>query len=392
MRKLSRVALVLAILSLALIIPTVAAKDNWFFPDAGSQTQREWQALFTQVFWVSLAVFVLVEGLLLYALIRFRRRPTGPQEGPHIHGNTKMEIAWTIAPTLILAWLLVVSLQQFDRTDNGPQPDFTVDVVGHQFYFEFFYPPDYAESTQGDLFVEEDKIVGLRVTSTDVIHGFGVPELGVMIDAVPGRTNYFWFKADNPGEYKIQCRELCGAGHGAMNGTVVVAPAGANPRPFGEAEAPAPSNGTTPGPMPTNASQPQGDTTQIVDLSEFKIAPQDHTTNPGETLVLQVNNKGKVIHNLYVGNPDGTVKWNSADFNAGEQGFLVIELPADPGKWEWWCNIAGHKDSGMKGTLSTGGDFEGEEGKQPILPGPSPLLIVLVLLGAVVIARAARRD
>lgn len=392
MRKLSRVALVLAILSLATIIPTVAAKDNWFFPDAGSQTQREWQALFTQVFWAALIVFILVEGLLLYALIRFRRRKGGPQEGPHIHGNTKMEIAWTIAPTLVMAWLLVVSLQQLDRVDNGPAPDFTIDVVGHQFYFEFFYPPDYAASTQSTLYVEEDKVVGLRVTSTDVIHAFNIPELGVMIDAVPGKTNYFWFKADNPGEYKFQCRELCGVGHGAMNGTVVVAAAGANPRPFGEPEGPAPTNATTPGPTPTNSSIPEGDTTQVVDLSEFKIAPQDHTTNPDETLVLQINNKGKTIHNLYVGDPDGTVMWKSEDLNGGQQGVLVIELPADPGKWVWWCNIPGHKESGMTGTLSTGGNFRGEEGKQPILPGPSPLLIVLVLLGAVVIVRAMRRD
>ncbi|HEX9817054.1 MAG TPA: cytochrome c oxidase subunit II [Candidatus Thermoplasmatota archaeon] len=391
MRKLSRVALVLAILGLSIIVPTVAATDNWFFPDAGSQTQREWQTLFTQVFWVSLAVFVLVEGLLLYALIRFRRRPNGPQEGPHIHGNTKMEIAWTIAPTIILAWLLVVSLQQLDRIDNGPQPDFTVDVVGHQFYFEFFYPPDYAQSTRNKLFVEEDKVVGLRVTSTDVIHAFNVPELGVMIDAVPGKTNYFWFKADGPGEYKFQCRELCGVGHGAMNGSVVVAAAGANPRPFGEAEPPATTNATTPDSAPTNASAPQGDSTQVVTLSEFAIGPKDHEVTAGETLVLDIRNDGRLAHNLFIGNPDGTIKWQSEDFEGGEQGFLVVELPPAPGKWEWWCNIPGHKASGMEGTLSTGGDFEGE-GKQPILPGPSPLLIVLVLVGTVLIVRAARRD
>jgi cytochrome c oxidase subunit II len=389
MRKLSRVALVVAILGLAVIIPTAAAKDSWFFPDAKSEIQRDWQALFTQVFWAALLVFVLVEGLLLYALLRFRRRKNGPQEGPHIHGNTKMEIAWTIAPTLVMAWLLVVSLQQLDRIDNGPQPDFTVDVVGHQFYFEFFYPPDYAESTQGKLFVEEDKVVGLRVTSTDVIHAFNIPELGVMIDAVPGKTNYFWLKADNPGEYKFQCRELCGVGHGAMNGTVVVAAAGANPRPYGEPEAPAPTGTTTPG--PTNTTIPEGDTTQIVDLSEFTIDPLQHSTNPGETMVLQINNKGKLLHNLYIGTFGGEVKWKSKDLQGGESENLVVELPTEPGSWEWWCNVPGHKESGMYGTLSTGGDPAGG-GKQPILPGPSPLLIVLVLFGAVLLVRAARRD
>jgi cytochrome c oxidase subunit II len=389
MRKLSRVVLVLAILGLAVLVPSVAAKDSWFFPDAKSQTQREWQALFTKVFWAALVVFILVEGLLLYALLRFRRRKNGPQEGPHIHGNTKMEIAWTIAPTLVMAWLLVVSLQQLDRVDHGPEPDFTIDVVGHQFYFEFFYPPTYVNSTKGKLYVEEGKIVGLRVTSEDVIHAYNIPQLSVMIDAVPGRTNHVWFQADEAGQYKFQCRELCGVGHGAMNGTVVVFPAGSQDVPYGEAPKepePVPTNGTAP--TPTNSSAPAADTEQVVELSEFTITPLQHTTDPGQTLALHVKNNGKLAHNLYIGTFGGEVLWKTADLNGGQQEDLVLELPEAADAWEWWCNVPGHKESGMYGTLSTGGEAEG--GKKPILPGPGPLLVVLVLLGAVVVLRARR--
>src|SRR5207247_2231522 len=109
-------------------------------PDPHSPTEHQWISLFKTITIPAAIVFVLVEGLLIYALIRFRRRKTGPQEGPHIHGNTKMEIAWTIAPTLVMAWLLVVSLQALDRVDNSPNPDFHITVVGRQFAWEFQYP------------------------------------------------------------------------------------------------------------------------------------------------------------------------------------------------------------------------------------------------------------
>lgn len=397
MGKLSRSTLVIAIVGLTFIAPTVAATSNWFFPDPGSSTQREWQDLFTKVFWAALVVFVLVEGLLLYALIRFRRRKGGPQEGPHIHGNTRMEIAWTIAPTMVMAWLLVVSLQQLDRVDNGPTPDFTIDVVGHQFYFEFFYPPTYVESTQRTLYVEEDKVVSLRVTSTDVIHAFNVPELGVMIDAVPGRTNHFWFRADNPGEYKLQCRELCGVGHGAMNGTVVVFAASSQERPYGEPVAPettSPSPSPTPNattePAATNTSAPRADAEQVVELSDFMITPLEHTTDPGQTVAFNVVNKGSLTHNLFIGKYGGEVRWKTADLPGGESEVLLVELPEEAGAWEWWCDLPGHKEAGMYGSLSTGGELGGPK-KQPILPSPGPLLAILVLVGAVLVIRNARR-
>lgn len=396
MRTVSRVALILAILALGVLVPSVAAKDSWFFPDARSPVQREWQELFTQVFWAAAIVFIVVEGLLLYALLRFRRRKEGPQEGPHIHGNTKMEIAWTIAPTLVMAWLLVISLNQLDRVDSGPEPDFVVNVVARQFDFEFYYPPNYIDSTTKTLYVQENKVVGLKVTSIDVIHAFNVLELGVMIDAVPGKENEFWFLAESPGEYKFQCRELCGVGHGRMNGTVVVFAEGTQAVPFGKTPGPdSGTNETTPGNQtdPTNTTGPQGDVTERVVLDSFSITPTDFTAQPSQKLVLAVENVANIPHNLFIGkygdgsNPE--VLWKTKDLLQGEKESILVELPAEPGAWEWWCDVSGHKDSGMYGTLSTGGTVDAGPG--PILPGPSPLLLLFALVGVVFVVRLRRR-
>lgn len=388
MRTGSRVAFTLAMLALAVLVPTAAA--SWFFPDAKSPVQREWQALFTTVFWAALVVFVVVEGLLLYALIRFRRREGGPQEGPHIHGHTKMEVAWTIAPTLVMAWLLVVSLNQLDRVDNGPQADFVIEVVGHQFYWEFFYPPNFRESTTGTLYVEEDRVVGLRVTATDVIHAFNIPELGVMIDAMPGRTNEFWFLAEDPGTYAAQCRELCGVGHGRMKAEVVVFAADSQDNPYGPPPEPTPTAGpeTTNETAPANTTAPAGDVSQRVVLDSFSIAPEEFTSQPGQKLLLEVENVAPTVHNLYIGKWDQSnpeVLWSTKDLGLNEKEFLEVDLPAEAGAWEWWCNVQGHKDAGMYGVLSTGGQLEG--GARPILPGPGPLLILAALGGAWVLAR-----
>lgn len=366
---------------LVLAVPSVAAFS--LFPDAKSQVQRDWQDLFTTIFWAALIVFVLVEGLLLYALVRFRRRKEGPQEGPHIHGNTRLEVAWTIAPTLVMAWLLVVSLRGLDRVDNGPTPDFEVDVIARQFYWSFAYPPNYDREFRDTLYVEEGQVVGLRVTAYDVIHAFNVPELGVMIDAVPGKINKFWFRADEPGNYSAQCRELCGVGHARMHGMVVVLPAGTQEKPWGPPELWAPANATAPAneTQQGNATTPAADVTQSVVLDEFKIDPKEFTAQPGQSVLLQVDNQGGLAHNLYIGMFEPReVKWNTEDMQGGQKADLLVELPDEPGVWEWWCDVPGHKDSGMFGSLSTGGTKA--PGERPLLPGFEPM----ALLGALAIA------
>lgn len=385
------------VIALASAVPLAAAG---VFPEPASPVQRQWQSLFTQVFWVALAVFLIVEGLLLYALVRFRRRPGSPQEGPNIHGNTRLEVAWTIGPTLVMAWLFVISLQGLKLTDEPPPADFVVEVYGAQFYWEFAYPPDYRNTTRDVFYVEEDRNVGLRVQSRDVIHAFGVPELGIMIDAIPGKTTHFWFRADHPGNYTARCRELCGVGHSKMVGRVDVFPVGTQPQPWGPPPSPTPTQNvkTTPAATnttaPTNATTRAADVTQDVELREgFRIIPTDYEAQPGQTLLLRVRNTAPIVHNLYIGAfdanaPDHGARWKTPTLETGDSYDLAVELPAEAGKWEWWCDVPGHREAGMVGTLSTGGGLAG--GKELLLPAPGLLVALAGAVTALLLIRRSR--
>lgn len=387
----ARVVAAVALIVFCLAVPTALAAG--FFPDPHSDIQLQWQDLFTQVFWAALLVFVLVEGLLLYALLRFRRRKDGPQEGPRIHGNTKMEIAWTIAPTLVMAWLLVVSLNALAITDSAPQPDVEIKVTGSRFLWRFEYPD--GTRVSNDLHVEQGKLVRLTIESTDVIHAFNVPSLGVMIDAVPGHTNFAWFRANEAGDYHAQCRELCGAGHGLMRATVKVFPSGASNRSYGDPAAPAPTT-----PPPSAGNQTNGTAMQIALGPGFTINPGQNTALPGQTLAIEVTNMDAgVPHNLYIGpmrnegQTDRGAVWKTQDLGAGETETLIVTLPAEPGYWTIWCDVSGHFGLGMKGSLSSGGSAPLDAGgPTPLLPGfEVPLLVGALVVAGIAIRRRASR-
>ncbi len=134
-----------------------------------------------------------------------------------------LEIFWTTATTLVFAYLGIISLFTLYNVDTAPSGTITVKVVAHQFYFEFIYPNGTSVRTpSGELRVKAGEVVKLEVTSTDVIHSFSILELGVRVDAVPGRINNGWFIAEKPGRYAIVCFQFCGPLHYTMRGTLVV--------------------------------------------------------------------------------------------------------------------------------------------------------------------------
>jgi cytochrome c oxidase subunit 2 len=170
-------------------------------------------------------VFVLVEGALVLFVFRFRSRGRGRNvEGPQIRGNTNLEIAWTVVPVLILAAIAAFVFYKVPGIKNVPAAraggGLKVTVVAHQFYWEFRYPG--GRISIDDLVVPVHRVVTLDVVSEDVAHSWWIPALGGKIDALPGRTNHTWFKADKLGVYRGQCAELCGIQHAAMFSTVSV--------------------------------------------------------------------------------------------------------------------------------------------------------------------------
>ncbi len=178
--------------------------------------------LFVFILVMALVVFVVVEGLLLYAIYTFRNRPV--EQVPQILGNTKLEIAWTAAPAVILAAILALTLQTMAETRAPASGDFVrVTAIGHQYWWEFQYPNE-GVVTAGVLVVPVNTTIEVEMESVDVEHGFWSPELFGKIDAIPGYTTRLRFTptAIGKGEYGGQCTQFCGIQHAQMRFSVQV--------------------------------------------------------------------------------------------------------------------------------------------------------------------------
>jgi cytochrome c oxidase subunit 2 len=179
--------------------------------------------LFTTIFWWAVAVFVIVEGLLLFTILRYRRRE-GAAEPKGLHGHTALEIGWTLAPALILVFIAVPTMRTIFATAGRAEAGaLRVEVVGHQWWWEYRYP-DLGIATANELHLPVGTPVQLDLTSADVIHSFWAPALGGKRDLTQGRTTQIAFTADSTGEYLGQCAEFCGASHANMRLRVFVQP------------------------------------------------------------------------------------------------------------------------------------------------------------------------
>lgn len=170
---------------------------------------------------ISAVILTVVVGMIVYATIRYRAR-SADAVGRQITGNTKIEIAWTVIPTLILAGLFVLTVRAMTSIDPTPPPDRTPDlvVVGHQWWWEVRYPASGAV-TANEIHIPAGRRLLVRVESADVVHDFWVPQLTRKVDMVPGHPNHVWLEADHPGVYQGLCAEFCGAQHAHMRFTVV---------------------------------------------------------------------------------------------------------------------------------------------------------------------------
>lgn len=207
---------VFAFLLVSLALPLAGCSSNQSILEPATTNAREVTGLFYTIFYVALAIFVIVEGLLVYFVIRYQRRPNTdlPEQ---IHGNTPLEIAWTLAPALVLAVVFVLTIRTMSSVSTSSQPAATlnVHVIGHQWWWEFQYP-DLHIITANDLHVPVGQVVGLTLASDNVIHSFWVPQLTGKTDLVPSHENKTWLRAEASGEYNGQCAEFCGSQHAHM--------------------------------------------------------------------------------------------------------------------------------------------------------------------------------
>ncbi len=200
---------------------------SWL-PENVSTFGGEVDFLFYLIYYITGAVFILVTAALLAFLVMYRRREG--RRAIYSHGNTTLEIIWTIVPAIILLVLSLMSQASWARIKgHAPPGDVEVQVTSKQFNWEMLYPgPDAKFGTADDLTLDNEmhvpvgKVVRVHLRSKDVIHSFYVPQLRLRQDTVPGREILAWFEATKPGKYEIPCSQLCGFGHSGMKGWLYV--------------------------------------------------------------------------------------------------------------------------------------------------------------------------
>jgi cytochrome c oxidase subunit II len=250
---------VLPVALLAVLALAPPASAGWFLPESdGSPNADAIRTLYILIALIALVIFVLVEGLLIWSLVKFRARKG--RVAAQIHGNTQLEIGWTVAAFVILIFITVFTFVllddvrnparsdidssgnpvatnvQYAATDQPPPPagsaSMNIRVLGEQYVWSYFYPQAEGEErvyAYTDMYVPVGMTITLDIQSKDVVHSWWIPELGGKMDAVPGYTNKLWFKipldAIPEGEdrvvYEGQCAELCGRNHADMLGRVI---------------------------------------------------------------------------------------------------------------------------------------------------------------------------
>lgn len=211
---------------LALLAPlAIAACSGDPYPQSTlhptSDSGRAIDALYRQIFWWAVAVFVVVQSALIVTIIRFRNRP-GAGEAKQIHGNTAVEIAWTLAPAVILVAIAIPTIKTiFQVAGDAPADAVQIEVIGHQWWWEYRYP-ELGVVTANELHLPQGRPVALAISSADVIHSFWAPKLHGKRDAMPGRITRLAFTPDSVGTFLGQCAEFCGASHANMRLRVMV--------------------------------------------------------------------------------------------------------------------------------------------------------------------------
>ena len=235
----------------ALLVAAPGAMAGAIFPESGGSPNADnISTLYEITFYIGLVIFIGVEGALIWSLVKYRARRGGPP-AEQIHGNTPIEVGWTIGAAVIVVVLAAVTFVYLDDIKNPPasgpgglqtaegvqfaalnQPEppggegLKVRVNGQQYLWRYDYPGDEQLFAYYEMVVPVNTTVVLEITSQDVGHSWWIPELGGKADAFPGHVNETWFKISKPGVYGGACAELCGDGHADMRARVRALPVG----------------------------------------------------------------------------------------------------------------------------------------------------------------------
>jgi cytochrome c oxidase subunit 2 len=204
------------LLPIALVIP--------WWPAKGSAQAANDHTLYTVLLIATVPIFVLVETVVVFSVWKFRMRPGDEdKDGPPIHGNTRLEVVWTVLPAILILGLVSYAYTVLHKNEKSKPGEMLVNVTARQFTFEFSYPGlDGKTIVSPALYLPNDKPVVFKIRSLDVVHSFFVPEFSEKIDAVPGIVTTLRVTPRRLGIYPAECTELCGAGHSLMREAVHV--------------------------------------------------------------------------------------------------------------------------------------------------------------------------
>ena len=208
------------IVAVAVVIGIVVGIANPFLRNSGSAEGELVDQLFSIALGIGTTVFVIVEGFLIFSIIRFARLPGDDGDGPPVRGNVKLEVFWTAVPAVTVIIIAFLSYQVLVAVDLPRPGEMVVEVTARQFSWEFYYPD--ADVTAQELHIPLGKTVLLKMHSEDVIHSFWVPAFRMKKDLMPDRETESRITATELGVYPILCAELCGAGHADMHTQLVV--------------------------------------------------------------------------------------------------------------------------------------------------------------------------
>jgi cytochrome c oxidase subunit 2 len=208
---------------IAIVVAAVTAGQalliDWLPPADSVEAGRTFTLLWF-LFWCSVFFFVIVTSVIIYAVWKWRAKDDDLEDGPPTHGNTTLEVVWTVIPSLLLIVVAVYGYIVLERNEAVAADRVTVDVYAQQFNWTYGYGDAGIET--GDLVLPVNRQAQLNLRARDVIHDFWVPQFGIKGDAVPGITHTIWITPNKVGTYPVVCAELCGVGHSVMRSKVTV--------------------------------------------------------------------------------------------------------------------------------------------------------------------------
>ncbi|HVL53856.1 MAG TPA: cytochrome c oxidase subunit II, partial [Vitreimonas sp.] len=336
-----------------------AAIDSMFPPEAVTDRGQQIRDLYNVVFLFAAAIFIAVEALIIWTVLRYRRKPGDDELPAQTHGNNLAETLWTVIPTVIVAYLFFISWQTLNTVDAvSEQPEVQVRATAGQFQWTFDYLAQDGSTVEfqqllptgeeGGLFLPVGRTVLVQLESPDVVHAFYVPRFLFKRDVVPGQTNTFEFtiKEEEAGQtFRGQCAELCGTGHRIMTFDVHALTQADYAAWLEEAKA---SAQPTDGP---EASLPPNSTTidLVAEGTAFDRNQLEAPANQPFAIRLINDDPESVPHDVDIRDTNGQTIQDQPIIPGGRETTYVYE-PLEPGEYVFICSV--HPIPAMTGTLT----------------------------------------